>query len=212
MIKELKQEAKNRLQDKWNKCAFFGLLHFLFNSILLISVMKLVMDLIDIDNLFLSIGIEAPVTLYIFNIFTSVTDFGYAKFLMNIAQKRERFSDLFYPFRSIRLLYKLILLEIYKQTKIFLYSLLFLVPGIMSKIKFELIHYCMVQNETLSFFEILRLNKKITKGETFRLIKILISFIPIYLLTLFSFGILGFWLEHYIKMTLLVYYEKLRTN
>ena len=68
------------------------------------------------------------------------------------------------------------------------------------------VFYLALDYPDLTAGEILRLSLKVMKGKKRQLFIIQLSFLPLYLLGVLSFGIGLFWIVPYQKMTLTLYY------
>ena len=83
---------------------------------------------------------------------------------------------------------------------IFLWSLLFLIPGIIKSIAYSQIFWILADSPEISVKKALTLSKKITKGHKWDIFVMGLSFVGWYLVSIFfTFGILLLWLVPYVE-------------
>ena len=93
---------------------------------------------------------------------------------------------------------------------IFLWSLLFIIPGIVAAYSYRMVFYLLVDNPELPVPEILRESKRMMFGNKSRLFLLDLSFIGWFFLSILTFGIGFIWLGPYMWAASTVFYEKLR--
>lgn len=91
---------------------------------------------------------------------------------------------------------------------VFLWSLLFVIPGIVASIAYTWA-LILVVDKGMKPTEAIRRSKEIMNGHKWDYFKFCLSFIGWILLTPFTFGILLIWLIPYIMVAEMLYYEKL---
>ena len=92
----------------------------------------------------------------------------------------------------------------------FLWSLLFIIPGIIASISYSLVHFIKLDNPELNEFEVIRRSKEMMKGHKMDYLILWLSFIGWFILGIFTFGILYFWLIPYMNVTMANFYNKLK--
>ncbi len=105
---------------------------------------------------------------------------GFCYYLMNLARNRPAgFSDLTY---GLEILPKLILLYVIEFIFIFLWSILFVIPGIIAMCRYSMAMFILIDNPDISPMEAIRRSKAMMHGYKLHLVTFLISFIGWYIL------------------------------
>lgn len=97
--------------------------------------------------------------------------------------------------------------DIYVRT--FLWSLLFIVPGIVASYSYSMTYYIMADSPKLSGAEAIEKSKAMMKGHRMELFVLDLSFIGWMILCIFSLGIGYFWLAPYMESSRANFYERL---
>lgn len=93
----------------------------------------------------------------------------------------------------------------------FLWSLLFIIPGIIKSYEYRMIPYILAENPTLSTEEAFRLSKEMMDGNKFDTWVLELSFLGWHLLSVFTCGLLSiFYVNPYMHMTYAHLYEVLK--
>ena len=105
---------------------------------------------------------------------------------------------------------KVILLSIVTYIYIFLWSLLFIVPGIIAAYRYRFALYNLCENPEMGVMEAIRESKKQTYGFKGALFVLDLTFLGWKLLVSVSLGILGIWVNPYIMQTEMGYYQQIK--
>ncbi|MCQ2597573.1 MAG: DUF975 family protein [Treponema sp.] len=84
---------------------------------------------------------------------------------------------------------------------IFLWSLLFVIPGIIKYYSYSMMFYISAEFKDISVSKVMKLSKEITKGHKMDLFVLDLSFLGWFILTALTFGIAGFFVVPYYNMT-----------
>ena len=84
---------------------------------------------------------------------------------------------------------------------IFLWTLLFIVPGIIKIYSYLMVPYIAVEHPEYSVFETLRESSRIMKGYKMDMLVTNLSFLGWAILNSMTFGIIGFWVMPYMNLT-----------
>lgn len=103
---------------------------------------------------------------------------------------------------------KLIWCSILMAIKIFLWALLFWVPGIIAAYRYRFAVYNILTDNSLSAGDAIRLSCQQTQGMKGQLFILDLSFIGWMLLSAFTFGLLGIWLTPYMTLCDIAYFEE----
>ena len=94
---------------------------------------------------------------------------------------------------------------------IFLWSLLFVIPGIVKAYSYRMIPYLMAEDSNLSFFEAKDLSRRMMDGHKWNTFILDLSFIPWHILSFLTAGIVGvLYVVPYVEYTDVELYRVLR--
>lgn len=155
-------------------------------------------------------GLIATFFSILVSLFTTVLYGGYYIYCMGIRQRLEM------PYAALLdgmgVAGKLIWCSILMGIKIFLWSLLFWVPGIVAAYRYRFAIYNILTDGSLSAGQAIRLSCQQTRGMKGRLFVLDLSFIGWSILSLFTFGLLDIWLTPYKTLCDLAYFEEGQLN
>jgi uncharacterized membrane protein len=93
---------------------------------------------------------------------------------------------------------------------IFLWSLLFIIPGIVKALAYSMYPYIIVDNPEIDAMEALRQSQEMMRGNKTRLLALYFSFIGWFILTIFTAGLGMFFLIPYVQTSVANFYVDLR--
>ena len=136
----------------------------------------------------------------------SVINVGYAKFNLNLVDRLEgAFENLFAYFSYWKNTAAARLLQgIY----VFLWSLLFVIPGIIASYSYAMTEYILAEYPQISASEAINLSKQMMEGNRWRLFCLEISFIGWDILCVFTLGIGYLWLTPYKQAARAAFYRE----
>jgi uncharacterized membrane protein len=105
-----------------------------------------------------------------------------------------------------------IITHILRAVFIFLWSLLFIIPGIIKSFSYSMTFYILADNPDLRPQEAIERSREMMRGHKWRLFTLYLSFIGWFFLALLTFGIGMFFLEPYIQQSVANFYEDLKTR
>lgn len=137
---------------------------------------------------------------------------GYAKFNLDLVADDRRdvyVSDLFSQFNRLWAGFCMrFLINLY----VFLWSLLFIIPGIIAAYSYSMTPYIMVEHPEYGVNEAISASKEMMRGNRWRLFCLHISFIGWRLLCLLTCGIGFLWLNPYIEAANAAFYKEISTG
>jgi uncharacterized membrane protein len=137
-------------------------------------------------------------------------EFGLAAWFLSLKRNgAARLEDLFRGFRSIE---NTIVAYIVRTIYVALWSLLFIVPGIIAALRYSMVFYILHDDPGLSAMEAMRRSREMTEGYKSRLFGLYLSFLGWALLGVLTLGIGYFWLVPYVKATEANFYEALKAT
>ena len=94
-----------------------------------------------------------------------------------------------------------------------LWSLLFIIPGIIKSYEYMLAPYILAENPELSSKEVFKKSKEMMAGEKWNAFRLTLSFLGLEILSLCTFGILRiFYVRQYVNLTFMQFYEVLKSK
>lgn len=124
-------------------------------------------------------------------------------FLSLVKRENARFDQLFSAFAFWK---KAVLLNLYTTILIYLWSLLFVIPGIIASYRYAMAPYILAENPTMSVKQAVEESKKLMSGKKASLFVLNLSFIGWSILSVLSFGIGFIWLIPYMHAAETAFY------
>lgn len=118
-------------------------------------------------------------------------------------------TKLFYSFRTGRY-FNIVKIMFLMRIKIFLWSLLFIIPGIIKSYEYYMIPYILAENPQITTERAFELSRKMTKGEKLHIFGLELSFIGWHILGILCCCVGGYFLDPYIHATFAELYEVMR--
>ena len=137
-------------------------------------------------------------------------EYGCRKFFRKNLDEPAKLSNIVYVFDSKN--YKNVVKTAFlRDLFIFLWSLLFIIPGIIKSYEYRLVPYIVSEDPTINFRSALDQSKELMKGNKWRTFVLDLSFIGWDLLSALSFGLAGiFFVEPYKAATDAALYESIK--
>ena len=152
------------------------------------------------------IFIVALVIAAIYFVLGSFVGVGYAKFNLNLVDKKESaFETLFEYFSYWKTTAATRLLSVLYM---FLWSLLFIIPGIVAGYSYAMTEYILAENPNLTASEAIEQSKTMMYGNRWRLFCLQFSFIGWDILATLAFGIGHLWLTPYKQAATAAFYRE----
>ena len=199
---ELKERAKTSLNGKYGDAILMMIVYFLMElgATFVLGFTGGLLNLSEnIINLLSSI---------VSGIFSGLFGFGMVSYYLKISRNeevtyKELFSkfDMAIPYISIALVTGLFTI---------LWSLLFVIPGIIASISYTLVYMIKLDNPEMSTMEVIRKSKEMMNGHKMDYCVLILSFFGWAILGIFTFGILYLWLTPYMNVTFSNFYNSLK--
>lgn len=143
---------------------------------------------------------------------TNPVEVGARRFFMSSRERATRLNALLYAFSSGNY-WNVVKILFIRDVKIFLWSLLLVIPGIIKSYEYQMVPYILAENPGISTAEAFQLTRDMTYGEKLNLFVLDVSFFPWMLLSSFTCGMIGlFWLNPYAMATKAEVYALFRRN
>lgn len=196
---DIKREAKAQLEGHWREAVLIALIPAIFSVVIFRNTQ---------ENTFIGISLE-----FISDFLVTGVTFGFMNLLRSQSYILEPLQEIVSPFRS-EYFVNLLKIKLWKYLYITLWSLLFVIPGIVKALAYsqaELIYKDAVdhtgyQPDARACIEE---SQQLMSGYKFDLFMLDLSFIGWQILNVFTLGILSIWLTPYMTMSRVVYYENL---
>ena len=131
---------------------------------------------------------------------------GCASYGMSI--RRSQFTPISTLLDGVGIAGRVIWCDILMKFKIFLWSMFFVIPGIIAAYRYRFAMYNLISDPELSASQAIALSCKQTQGMKMDLFILDLSFLGWELLNAFTMGLLGIWTMPYILLSDLGYYEE----
>ena len=135
----------------------------------------------------------------------SFVSLGLATYNLNLIDRKEASVGQIFCHTSI--MGKAIWLRLRTSIFIFLWSLLFVIPGIIKCYSYSMSNFIMAENPEMSAKEAMEVSMEMMRGNKWRLFCLELSFIGWGILCLFTLGIGYLWLNPYINASLAAFYD-----
>ena len=204
----MKEQALATLKGKWG--SFVGLT-FIFMLLMGIATGATQFGEIFTGSSFRTLAIIMTGSGFLLTILAIPMQYGYYIAYLNSSRQDlpADIGDLFCGYRQFtRVLGTMLLATIIIMAGCFL----FVVPGIILAFAYALVPYIMHDHPELSASEILQMSRVMMKGHKMDLFLLYLSFIGWALLCVLTLFIGYFWLEPYMQMTMVKFYEQLRAE
>lgn len=141
-------------------------------------------------------------------ILTGPLQLGIVIVMVNIIRgKGATVSNLFDGFKNFMTSFTLYLVN---NIFVFLWSLLFVIPGIIKGYAYSMSYYILNDNPEMTQSEARKASIEMMKGHKWELFCLQFSFIGWYLLCILTFGILALWVSPYQSVATAAFYENLK--
>lgn len=195
--RNLRALGRNSLAGRWGLAVLGTLIYIALIMIPTVILTKIFSDSGDftqslVPNIY-SLLITGPMTL------------GYSMFAISIFRKRESSpAEVFYGFEKF---FKAFGLYIVMSIFIFLWTLLFIIPGIIAALRYSMSFYILADHPDIGILEAIKESKRIMQGNKWKFFCLNISFIGWALLAAIPMGIGFLWLWPYISVSVVAFYD-----
>ena len=134
---------------------------------------------------------------------------GKNRYFMEHRAFGSKFERLFWAFRSGRYM-NVVKIMFWRDIKIFLWSLLFVIPGIIKSYEYSMVPYILAENPRISSERAFELSKQMTRGEKWKIFVLDLSFIGWRILGVLCCCVGEIFLQPYIEATYAELYQVMR--
>ena len=155
------------------------------------------------------IAIFAVITGIALFILGSIVEVGYMKFNLDLVD-RQKEAEIGTMFGYFQFWKSAAFARLLKGVYILLWSLLFIIPGVIAAYSYAMTSYILAENPELTASEAIERSKQMMSGNRWRLFCVQISFIGWeFLSTLLTFGIGGLWITPYKQAATAAFYREI---
>ncbi|MBQ8893012.1 MAG: DUF975 family protein [Clostridia bacterium] len=187
LAKDFRQRAWTALSGKWGSAAVIALVY---------TVLTAVVSAIPGVGQVTSLLIAGPLTV------------GWAIISLKVI-RGEKF-ELVHLFDGFKNFVPAFLLGLVNSIFIALWSLLFVIPGIVKAYSYSMSYYILAEHPEMTQSEARKESMRIMQGNKWRLFCLEFSFIGWMILVLLTFGILSFWVVPYMEASVAAFYEEIK--
>lgn len=194
--KEIKNWAKQKIKgNMWN----------VLGVILIANLIGGITASITTENEFVALTVSIGGGILAF--FMQV---GLIRYMVNfITDKEHNIELLFSKFKDWK---QVVVTYLHQLAMIFLWTLLFIIPGIIKGYAYSLVSYIIADNSDINSKDALKLSEEIMKGNKWKLFMIELSFVGWHLLAILTLGILEIWIIPYQQTAVTKFLYDLKTN
>ena len=183
---EIKIKSKESLKGKYGDAIAVLIINFLISFVVGIGLGFIAIE-IDLDEKTTSL-ISNVITIVIMGLF----QFGMLSYFL----KRSRNENVTYKelFSKTNMFFSFIGLYILVSIVTFLWSLLFIIPGILAVIDYSLVYFIKLDNPNLGLSSVMKKSKELMKGNRDRYFGLCVGLFAYFVLGAFTLGILYIWI------------------
>jgi len=191
---------KNNQLVSFNNETEYAFYEYVYNNFRPLTIATIVLN-----------SIESIIIGLILMAFMLTLGVGKAKFFLDGFKGDVNINKLFTGFNTKDFL-PILKTQMLSMLYIFLWSLLFIIPGFVKFYQYRYVHYLLSEDSSLSPKEVLRKSKAMTKGHKWNIFVLDLSFIFWILLELITFGMSAYFVAPYIEATNARLYNVLKEN
>ena len=151
--------------------------------------------------------LSAAATIFLINVIA----IGLVKFFINLRENKSDLGAMFFGFSGGNYL-NIVLVSFLKSLFIGLWTLLFIVPGIIKGYAYFMVDYLVAENPGIDYKRALEISENTMKGEKWFLFVLRLSFIGWWCLVFLTCGVGSIFLTPYIKSTEAEFYAYLKAK
>lgn len=200
LAKDYREKAWSKLSGKWGTFAIIFLIYFL------------IIGALEGTGGFNTQDLASTAILGILSIVSFILEgplqFGLKKASLQVCTGENiKVENLFDGFKDFT---KSVLLNVINSIFVFLWSLLFIIPGIIKAISYSMSYYILIENPSMSANEARKESERLMRGNKWRYFCLQFSFIGWILLSVLTLGILFLWVSPYMYVSSAEFYKSLK--
>lgn len=133
---------------------------------------------------------------------------GYSSFFLKLSRGEKVEIKEFWSKTNLFIPY--LVISILTAVFVFLWSLLFIIPGIIAALSYSMVYFVKLDNPDMSEIDALKRSKEIMNNHKLDYLVLLLSFIGWQILSILTFGILSFYVTPYMELTICNFYNEIK--
>ncbi len=211
---QIKSNARKSLKGHYGQIIIMFLVYVLvcfamyFVGGLLDTLFKVSYTIQSVDSLNNPITLQIGPFMCIFGIASTVLfAFGITSYFLKTSRNEEvSYKELF---SKTNLWFAFIAITFFVGLFVTLWSILFVIPGIIATFAYKMVYYIKLDNPDMSTFEVIKKSKELMRGHKLDFFILQLSFIGWIILGVFTLGILYIWLIPYMAVSECNFYNDL---
>lgn len=205
--KYLKHNAKLSLKKKYGQSILIVFLYTIITTTLILILNHIYPIILNKLNIQIPSTLNKIIPSIITIFITSLFYFGQLSFFIQISRNQK--TSIKELFKKTDMWLGYICITLITTLFIYLWSLLFIIPGIIAIYNYQLVYYIKADSPHISTLETIRYSKDLMKGNRFKFFKLQLSFIGWIFLGILTIGIGFLWINPYIQVTFANFYNSL---
>jgi len=156
----------------------------------------------------ISTGFALSLATFVMTLFLNLVTCGWQLFTLR-ASRGEETGGIETLFACFQQFWRFLLAHLLMHLFTFLWSMLFVIPGIIAGYSYTQTIHIMLDNPDISPLEAIAASKQLMRGHKMEYFILELSFLGWAYLSVFTFGLLGIWLNPYMQVTFANYYNAL---
>ena len=156
----------------------------------------------------ISTGFALSLATFVMTLFLNLVTCGWQLFTLR-ASRGEETGGIETLFACFQQFWRFLLAHLLMNLFTFLWSMLFIIPGIIARYSYTQTIHIMLDNPDISPLEAIAASKQLMRGHKMEYFILELSFLGWAYLSVFTFGLLGIWLNPYMQVTFANYYNAL---
>ena len=145
----------------------------------------------------------------ILGFYSMVVSFGYSSYALRVMRGMEG-GGYQAPFSQFHMAGKVILVAVLRMVFVYLWTLLFIVPGIIALYRYRMAEYALLDDPEISCLEAIRRSKRMMQGHKMELFVLDLSFLGWSILCWLTLGILNIWIAPYKEQANVGYFQEIK--
>ena len=216
----LKKKAKEILRTHSPQIYLVGLLFALLSNVGSSATewptLRLLLQADSVDEMLrlyqsgaaVSTGFALSVATFVMTLFINLVSFGWSLYALR-ASRGEETGGAETLFSCFQQFWRFLTAYLLMSLLIMLWSLLFIIPGIIATYAYSQTIYIMLDDPNISSLDAISASKRMMRGHKLEYFILQLSFLGWAFLSIFTFGLLCIWLNPYMEVTFANYYNAL---
>lgn len=209
---EITQAARNQLEGKWLNAVLAFFIISILPSLILLSLPAGIEFDVPTDSW--SNELNQPfhfrTNVFYTSLINGALEFGGAFFSLTLIRGgKADVEHVFVGFKDLNRFFVFLAANILRGVFILLWSLLFIIPGIIAALSYSMTYYILADHPNMGSWDAISQSKILMRGHKWQLFKLYMRFVGLGMLCILTLGIGFFWLVPYANICLAEFYESI---